>query len=164
VVRSDESHAGTYEQDIGTDSAATFQGRLGGESRCYLVLDGERALHATWVTTTASWVRELRRYFRPPAGSAYIYESFTRADARGRGVYPLALKGISDDLHSDGIEEAWVAVEEDNPPSLKAITKAGFQESFRVAYKRRLGMIRVEPPAGPRADVCSLCFPKKVTS
>ena len=109
-------------------------------------------------------MRELRRYFRPPPSSAYIYESFTRADARGRGVYPLALKGICEDLHSDGIDEAWVAVEEDNPPSLKAIKKAGFEEAFKVTYKRRLGTIRVEVPTGPRADVCLLCFPKKVTS
>lgn len=162
LVRGRSEHGELYERDIGTDSASTFRGRLSDSTRCYLVLEGDRALHGTWVTTSASWVRELRRYFRPPTGSAYVYESFTRADARGRGIYPFALRGICTDLGSDGLERVWVAVEADNPPSLKAIQKAGFEEAFRISYQRRWGRITVSEPQGPRADLCPSCFLKKL--
>lgn len=161
VVRADEAHAATYERDIGTDSAVTFSARLDKATRCYLVMDGERALHATWVTTGLSWVRELRRYFSPPDGSAYVYESFTRADARGRGIYPFALRGICEDLNTGGVEKVWVAVEDDNPASLKSVSKAGFEEAFVISYRRRWGAIAVSEPRGENADLCRHCFIKK---
>ena len=162
VVRANEGHAITYERDIGTDSADTFNARLDKATRCYLVMDGERALHATWVTTGLSWVRELRRYFSPPAGSAYVYESFTRADARGRGIYPFALRGICEDLHAGGVEKVWVAVEKDNPASLRSVSKAGFKEAFVISYRRRWGAITVSEPRGEDADLCGRCFLKKI--
>ncbi|HYN37033.1 MAG TPA: hypothetical protein VEV82_08680 [Actinomycetota bacterium] len=162
LIRARPEHGELYERDIGTDSASTFRGRLSDGTRCYIVVEGERALHATWVTTSSSWVRELRRYFRPPAGSAYVYESFTRADARGRGVYPFALRGICTDLGNDGLEQVWVAVEADNPPSLKAVRKADFEEAFEISYQRRWGRITVSEPRGPGADLCPDCFLKKL--
>ena len=162
VVRGGPEHGATYERDIGTDSATTFRSRLDEHTRCYLVLDGERALHATWVTTGASWVRELRRYFKPPPGAAYVYESFTRSDARGRGVYPFALRGIGEDLSGEGTEDVWVAVEEDNPASLKSVHKAGFVEAFEISYRRRLGVMSLAMPKGVKAHLCARCFHKKV--
>ena len=50
---------------------------------CFVVEDGDRFLHSSWVTTTGAWTREIRAYLCPPQGDAYVYESFTRADARG---------------------------------------------------------------------------------
>ena len=160
--RATGADAGAYERDIGTDSAATFSGRLTDGTRCYLVLEGDRVLHATWVTTTASWVREIARYFRPPPGEAYIYESFTRADARGRGVYPFALHHIARDLAAEGIGRVWVAVEEPNAPSRRAIAKAGFEESFELDYKRRVGKLTLAPLRGPGAESCAGCFLRKL--
>ena len=162
IVRGDPSHAAIYERDIGTDSASTFKQRLSAKTSCYLVLEGDRALHATWVTTSASWVRELRRYFMPPGGHAYVYESFTRADARGRGVYPFALRGICADLGEQGVECVWVAVEIGNTPSLKSVSRAGFEKAFELSYRRRLGAISVSRPDGPQAELCSHCFVKKL--
>ena len=155
--------AASYARDIGTDSAETFSKRLTEGTRCYLVLEADTVLHATWVTTTASWVREIGRYFRPPRGDAYVYESFTRADARGRGVYPFALRGICHNLAADGIERVWVAVEADNAPSLRAVSKAGFEEAFELDYERRMGRLTLSRPRGRYADLCSSCFVKKVS-
>ena len=161
-VRGGPEQASVYERDIGTDSALTFKQRLSSETRCYLVLDGGRALHATWVTTGSSWVRELRRYFKPPNGHAYVYESFTRSDARGRGVYPFALRGICADLAIQGIECVWVAVEVGNTPSLKSVSKAGFEQAFELSYRRRWGSISLSEPHGPKVELCPDCFLKKL--
>lgn len=133
-----------YARWIGTDSARTFSARLGSNTRCYLVRHGDRVVHATWVTTSASWVRELQRYFRVPEGDAYVYESFTRADARGMGVYPFALTEICRALDAEGIQRVWVGVEHSNPPSLRAVSKAGFSTAFEVGYRRMWGRIHVE--------------------
>ena len=161
--RAAHKDAGAYERDIGTDSAETFSQRLSTGTRCYLVFEGTKILHASWVTTTASWVREIGRYFRPPAGHAYVYESFTRADARGRGVYPFALQGICLDLADDGITSLWVAVEEGNTPSLKAVGKAGFEAAFELAYRRRMGRLTLSEPSGQKADLCTKCFARKLS-
>lgn len=135
--------APSFARDIGTDSEATFKARLSDTSLCYLVRDGEKILHSSWVTLHAAWTRELRGYVIPPAGGAYVYESFTRADARGRGVYPFALGGIRADLASRGVTTVWVAAEADNIPSTKAIGKAGFEERYRLTYRRRLGWFKL---------------------
>ena len=144
-----------YARDIGTDSAATFARRLSERTHCFIVDDGTTILHASWVTTAGAWTRELRAYLIPPTGDAYVYESFTRADARGRGVYPFALANILAWATSAGIGRVWVAVEEHNPASLRAVTKAGFEEAFRLRFSRRFGRLTIGTASGPLADAAA---------
>jgi hypothetical protein len=134
-----------YARDIGTDSRATFAARLSPQVTCWIVEEGERILHATWMTRDGAWTRELQRCLRPPPGHAYVYESFTRADARGRGIYPYALRAISVRCARRGVGRLWVGVEEHNLASLRAVTKAGFGHAFEVSYRRRLGRMTVSP-------------------
>lgn len=150
-----------YETDIGTDSAETFAARLSDDTHCFLVSDGETLLHASWVTTAGAWTRELRAYLVPPAGDAYIYESFTRSDARGRGVYPFALAHILEWGASNGIARVWVAVEEHNPPSLRAVGKAGFQEAFRLPFSRSFGRLRIDAATGLHAGAAPAFLSRK---
>ena len=149
----DRSDGPRYARDIGTDSSLSFRSRLGPDVHCYLVEAGGRLLHATWVTTTAAWTREIGRYLAPPPGDAYVYESFTRADARGRGIYPFALAGIVSHLGASGTARVWVGVESHNAPSRRAIAKGGFSEAFELTYRRRLGRLSIDPPSGPMADI-----------
>jgi RimJ/RimL family protein N-acetyltransferase len=153
--RATRDDAGRYARDIGTDTERTFVARLSDRTRCYLVLDDDSIVHSSWVTEAAAWTRELRAYVTPPAGDAYIYESFTRAQVRGRGIYPFALSSIVAELQTSGVERAWVAAEADNPASIKAITKAGFEEAFRIAYRRSWGRLVVAEPSGPLASVAT---------
>ena len=129
-----------YAADIGTESAASFRERLRA-CRCFVITDNKHFLHSTWVTTSAAWTRELRTYLAVPQGHAYTYESFTRPDARGWGLYPLALKGICAQVGAEGVTTVWVAIEGRNTASLKAVGKAGFEPVFRIDYGRRLGRV-----------------------
>lgn len=144
-----------YQRDVGTESARTFVRRLGPSGTCLLADDGTRILHATWVTRQAVWTRELRAYVRPSPGGAYVYESFTHSEARGRGLYPLVLGTAAAGLGTGGATRLWVAVEADNAASLRAVTKAGFTERFRVRYRRRLGRLHRDDPVGPGRDEAS---------
>ena len=147
-----------YARDVGTESPRTFRLRLTSSTRCLLALEGDRILHSSWVTKGDAWTVELRRYVRPPSHDAYVYESLTQAHARGRGLYPLALKWICHHA-AQNFERVWVGVEDDNVPSLKAVTKAGFQEALSVDFRRRLGRttLRLKAASGederPRLNV-----------
>jgi hypothetical protein len=149
-----------FARDIGTDTARTFRGRLSENTRCYLVFEGDSILHSSWVTKSAAWTRELRAYVTPPLGDAYIYESFTRAEARGRGIYPFALRCVTADLAIEATKRAWVAAEADNPASIRSITKAGFEEAFTIAYRRRLGRLVIDDASGPMASLATRLITK----
>lgn len=140
-----------YARDIGTDSESSFAKRLSARTHCFLIDDGRLLLHASWVTTAGAWTREVKAYLVPPKQDAYIYESFTRAEARGRGIYPFALRCIVDWAAANGVERLWVAVEEHNPASIRSVTKAGFVEAFRLPFTRRFGRVQLGEPAGPEA-------------
>lgn len=145
--------AARYARDVGTDSPLTFRQRLGDGTRCYVVESEGRIVHATWTTTSRAWVREIQRYFVPPAGDVYIYESYTRPEARGRGIYPFAIGALASELAGQGSIRMWVGVEDDNPASLRAVGKGGFEEAFSIRYTRRLGRLRVSPATGPEAGL-----------
>jgi hypothetical protein len=151
-----------YETSIGTDSAATFAARLEVGARCFFVLAGGSLLHSSWVTRGPTWTRELRRYFQPPPSDAYVYESFTRDEARGRGVYPFALAEICNRLDRENVRFVWVGAEASNAPSLKAIAKAHFEDQFRVRYVRKLGFLRVDEPVGAGVKLCFGCLARDV--
>jgi ribosomal protein S18 acetylase RimI-like enzyme len=155
-ARADDAPA--FARYIGTDSEASFRARMSDDTRCYLVLTGDLIVHASWVTTSRAWTRELRRYFSPPRGEAYVYESFTRPEVRGQGAYPFALASIAQDLRADGIKRAWVGVEAGNAPSIKAVRKAGFEPGFEIGYSRCLGRVAVGRPQGPLAGQCGKCL------
>lgn len=156
--RAEPSDGAAYARDIGTDSPTTFRARITGDTWCYLVEQpGGRLLHATWCTTSGAWTRELQGCLVPAPGSAYVYESFTRADARGRGIYPFALEAIAADLATAGLRDIWVAVEADNLPSLRAVGKAGFAAALHISFARRWGRLSVDastdrPPEAPRLE------------
>ncbi|MGH2818178.1 MAG: hypothetical protein ACRDJS_06920 [Actinomycetota bacterium] len=154
--------AGRYARDVGTDSAATFRKRLSEHTSCFLVSSDDLIVHATWVTTGGAWTRELRTYVVPPAGDAYVYESFTRTEARGKGAYPFALLHIASLLAGRGVNRVWVGVETHNEPSLRAVSKAGFEEAFRIRYRRRIGVLTLDQPAGRLAEVGRHLFRRDV--
>lgn len=147
--------AAAYARDIGTDSRFSFTARLRADVYCFVVESNGRLLHSSWVTTSAAWTREIKAYLTPPAGDTYIYESFTRADARGRGLYPFALAGIVTWADATGKERVWVAVEAGNEASRRAIGKAGFEEAFTLPFFRRLGRVTIGPIDGPKAALAA---------
>jgi ribosomal protein S18 acetylase RimI-like enzyme len=141
--RATPADGAAFAHEIGTESPRTFAARLSEKTDCYLVLAGDRIVHSSWVTSGGAWTRELRAYIVPPDGAAYVYESFTGPEARGKGAYPLALTKICADLVATGITHLWVAVEAGNASSQRAVTKAGFAERARIPFGRHLGRLSV---------------------
>lgn len=155
--------AAIYARDVGTDSESTFTARLGDATSCYVVESAGMIVHATWATTEPAWMREVQRYFVPPHGDAYIFESYTRPDARGRGIYPFAITSLASFLGTRGIARMWVGIEGHNEASLRSVTKAGFHEAFRLSFSRRLARLTLSPPQGPMAEVGRRCIVDRAT-
>ena len=141
-----------YARDIGTDSAGTFRQRLSPWTKCFVVEDGVRFLHASWVTTARAWTSEIKAFISPPVGDAYVYESFTRPETRGRGIYPFALTSICAALADQRVARVWVGVEADNVASIRAIGKGGFENAFELGFQRAWGRVRVQEPTGSLAE------------
>ncbi|MGH2776116.1 MAG: GNAT family N-acetyltransferase [Actinomycetota bacterium] len=146
-----------YARDIGTDSPSTFAARLSDTTRCFLVTGNGKVLHATWATTRSAWTRELGGYLVVPEGDCYVYESFTRADARGQGVYPFGLKGICVWAATQGLQRVWVGVEAGNAASLRAVGKAGFEPQLTISFRRSVGRLEVSGGRCPREGIEMLC-------
>jgi len=147
-----------YARDIGTDSASTFASRLTDTTRCFLVTDVNEVLHATWVTTRSAWTRELGGYLVVPDGDCYVYESFTREAARGRGIYPFGLKGICAWAAEQGLKRVWVGVESGNTASLRAVAKAGFEPHLTISFRRSVGRLEVIGGRCPEERIEMLCL------
>jgi GNAT superfamily N-acetyltransferase len=147
-----------YARDIGTDSASTFAARLTDTTRSFLVTDGSKVLHATWVTTRSAWTRELGGYLVVPEGDCYVFESFTRSDARGRGIYPFGLKGICAWAAQQGLKRVWVGVESGNTASLRAVAKGGFEPQLTISFRRSVGRLEVMGARCPEDKIQMLCL------
>jgi hypothetical protein len=144
-----------YERFIGTDSATSFAKRLTDRTSCWFVRGRGMVLHATWTTTGEAWTNEIKRYFAPPPGAAYVYESFTRAEARGLGVYPFALVEIGRRLAEEGTATMYVGVEASNSASVRAITKAGFEPVFTLRYEARYGKLSLADASGVEPELAA---------
>lgn len=157
-VKASPEDGARYARDIGTDSASTFAARLSDTTHCFLVTDGDRVLHSSWATTRSAWTRELGGYLIVPEGDCYIYESFTRADARGRGVYTYGLKGICAWAAERGLHRTWVGVESNNAASLRAVAKGGFEPQLTISFRRSVGRLEVTGGKCPQEAIETLCL------
>jgi hypothetical protein len=100
------SDGAAYARDIGTESPETFRRRLADGTHCFLVLTDDLVVHTSWMTTDKAWTREVASYVCPPPGEGYIYESFTRPELRGQGIYPFALERITNWMVHHGLTRA----------------------------------------------------------
>jgi len=124
--------------------------RLARGCRCFGVSrDGEFAGYG-WLSTASEWIGELELEINPARGEAYIWNCFTLAPHRRRGVLRALLAGIRARAQADGIKRVWigsVAV-----PAERAFGPSGFKPAlaFDVVAGTRLRLMRVRP--SPDAD------------
>ena len=85
-----------------------------------------------WVSYRDRSVGPLRLADLP--GRAFLYNFFTLAQHRGRGLYPTLLLAIRSALGREGATEFLIDVDVRNAPSAKGVSKAGFVPTARIAY------------------------------
>lgn len=105
---------------------------------CYGAWVGDACVHHSWVTRADAQVGEVHGRLILGPQEAYVYDCFTAATCRGQGIFPAVLSYLGRLLTGEGVTRTWIAVEDENRSSVKAIGRAGFQPVGEIRY-RRLG-------------------------
>ena len=96
----------------------------------YGIIIGDALITYSWVSDAGAAVGVLHSMvLKVPERSIYIWDCFTRPELRGRGLFQELLRGIVE--RHPGIDIAYSAVDVNNAPSIRAMTKAGFRPLFR---------------------------------
>ena len=119
-----------------------FTQRFTQGASCYAVLGSDdRLLGYAWVICTGNLFEDddrLRLTCRP--NGAYIFDTFLHPDARGKGLYPLLIAGLQQDLAGQGKTEFHVLVDRGNTVSIKAHMKLGAKVCEICTYAAVLGL------------------------
>jgi RimJ/RimL family protein N-acetyltransferase len=137
--------------------------RRAGGHHLYSLVEHGVLVHYGWVTSRQERAADaaLGLVFKPPPGSAALWDYFTHPDARGRGLYRDTLwQCMHDAVEIDGALHVFIYVYSDNSVSRRAIEKAGFEYYGSLVLERRFGHTRrYAITAGEPIDVRPLSAP-----
>jgi len=142
MARDEISHLLMYQPAEGWQTKKAFLDRslrrLESGQHVYTYAENGRLLHYGWVEEDPETVfaTEVHQEIHFPAGSAYLTDSYTFPDVRGRGMLQASLRQeLYDAARTGGVETIFVGVLADNGPSRHVIEKVGFTYQFS-AYER----------------------------
>lgn len=120
----------------------------------WIVRENDRAAFSCWIYIgRAPAIAAAGGWFAVPPGSVCLEDSITSPDFRGRGVAPAAWERIAAHARTQGADTMVTKVAQDNVPSCKAVSKAGFKEVaamrlIRIGPRRRVVFSHVVGPTG----------------
>lgn len=120
-----------------------YRARFDEGARALIGVEGDTVLFSAWIASTRLRIDELGFLWRLPEGAAAVYDCVTRPEARGRGVYPEALRRLSGLLAEEGTRHLWIYAAPENAASIRGIEKAGFEYHGSIAMRRVLGWTRL---------------------
>jgi ubiquinone/menaquinone biosynthesis C-methylase UbiE/ribosomal protein S18 acetylase RimI-like enzyme len=105
-----------------TATAESLAERFGRGHLCFVAIDRDDgpAAHARWVSTDLAYIPELGCDVILAPGEAYMYDGFTRPDARGSGVDGAIRCQIFQSLREAGFRRVYSYVRSDNPVGVRA--------------------------------------------
>jgi RimJ/RimL family protein N-acetyltransferase len=132
------------------DRMAKFARRLAEGHRCFGHVDaGGEVASYLWYTrcgVAVPWALHIPLHLA--AGEAYIWDCRTKADMRGRGLYPSGLQNLRKSAGSHGVSRLYIDCEPDNEASIRGIERAGLA-AFHRMDACRLGFLRfIRSPGG----------------
>ena len=132
----------TYVDDPATmDYLLRSAQRLRSEGdRGFVLLSAEGIpVHFCWAKDFEGFrMPELERTLRAPCADAVmIFDCFTPASVRGRGLFACAIAALADQLNSEG-KAPWIFAAASNSTSLQGIKKSGFAYKFTLGRRRFL--------------------------
>jgi GNAT superfamily N-acetyltransferase len=124
--------------------------RLARGCRCFGVSrDGELAGYG-WLSTEPEWIGELELEIKPRPGEAYVWNCYTLAPHRRRGVLRALLAGIRARAQAEGMKRVWigsVAI-----PAERAFGPSGFSPALAMTSTRFAGIQLLQVGPAPGAE------------
>jgi GNAT superfamily N-acetyltransferase len=122
--------------------------RMARGCRCFGAWLGDELAGYGWLSTRPEWIGELELVITPRDGEGYVWNCFTLAHLRRRGVLHALLAGIRKHAYDEGLSRLWigsVAI-----PADKAFGPSGFIPALVFASELIAGYrwIEVRPAAG----------------
>jgi GNAT superfamily N-acetyltransferase len=124
--------------------------RLARGCRCFGAWIEDDLAGYGWLSTGPEWIGELELEIRPNAGEGYIWNCFTLAEQRRRGVLRALLAGIRARAHDEGMSRLWigsVAI-----PAERAFGPVGFIPTLVFASEVITGYRWLQVRPAPGAD------------
>ena len=127
--------------------------RMARGCRCFGAWLGDELAGYGWVSTKPEWIGELELTITPRDGEAYIWNCFTLAHLRRRGVLRGLLAGIRSRVRDEGLTRLWigsVAI-----PAESAFGPSGFTRALVFASELIVGYrwLQVQPAVGAAPDL-----------
>jgi GNAT superfamily N-acetyltransferase len=122
--------------------------RMARGCRCFGAWLGDELAGYGWLSIRPEWIGELELVITPRGGEGYVWNCFTLAHLRRRGVLRGLLAGIRERAHDDGLSRLWigsVAI-----PAERAFGPSGFTPALMFASELIAGYrwLQVQPAAG----------------
>ena len=118
--------------------------RLEAGHHVYTRVENGRLVHWGWLAENpeTGFMDEVHQKFEYPAGSAVVYDFFTRPEARGSGLYSSTIRQMMGDAAAARLDRIFVFVLADNDPSRRVIEKAGFRHTVSLFERILAGKAR----------------------
>ena len=107
---------------------------------CYVILCRERPVHLAWLHFGPCYVRGLGLFVEALAAECYLYNVFTAAGHRGKGLYKIGQQKIIGLLAAQGITRIRQLVALDNTVPLATLPKLGYAATDLIRYRRLCGL------------------------
>lgn len=104
---------------------AAIETRLARGDRCFVSWSGGEIVDACWTATGRVFVPYMSAFLDIPAGDIYSYDSFTRADLRGRGVYMARNSFTARENQGEGFKRSIALVAFENYSAWLVLTRSG---------------------------------------
>ena len=118
----------------GEEVAREIDRRFSRGDRCLAIRAADGTiLHTRWLTANPTHIPEIDRYLVPQIGQLYMFDGYTRAEARRRGVDSAMRLFIFRLARDEGFRQVLSYVRSDNPAGLKAAQKLQ-SEVGKVSY------------------------------
>lgn len=124
-----------------------FEGMLDDKEEGFFIYSDGQVIHRSWAIVGPGKAPLFYDYIHIDLkpDEALIHYCSTKEGYRNKGVFKGALRYISGELSgASGVRKIYIAVEEKNAASLKAVKDSGFTEYGRFGFIRFLGIKRVK--------------------
>lgn len=113
---------------------ADAEARIARGERCFAARRASEVVSARWVATSRGWIEYLGTWLPLEPGEAYLYESFTLPELRGRGISPAVGTRFARALADEGARRVLAAVLRESREGTRAYEKVGYRRIGRVGY------------------------------
>ncbi len=106
---------------------AEVRRRLAQGQRCWVLERDGRMAHALWVTGGSAWIEYLEMELPLEQGEAYVFNSYTPREQRGRGFASAALSAVRQALQQEGYTRVAGCIQPDRSVAYPPVYRAGFR-------------------------------------